>query len=215
MLNDHSLPPLSGKPAHSAVILLHGLGDSGAGLIGLGEYWRRDLPDTAFFAPDAPFDCDMAPFGRQWFSLQNRAPAALLAGARQAEPLLNDYIDRTLERLALPPGKLALVGFSQGTMLSLYAAPRRALAVAGLVGYSGSMIGGEALPAEALSHPPVLLAHGTADGVVPFAAMAWAEQCLRAAKLPVSTLACPGLEHTIDDAGLAAGLTFLRKVLGY
>jgi phospholipase/carboxylesterase len=63
MMNEHTLPPLSGgKPRH-AVIFVHGLGDSGAGLIGLGEVWRRALPDTEFLAPDAPFPCDMAPFG--------------------------------------------------------------------------------------------------------------------------------------------------------
>ena len=102
MLNEHTLPPLSGgKPRH-AVILVHGLGDSGAGLIGLGDVWRQALPDTEFLAPDAPFPCDMAPFGYQWFSLQNRSPAAILANVREASPILDAYIDEVQASRALP-----------------------------------------------------------------------------------------------------------------
>ena len=89
MLNEHTLPPLSGGKPRRAVILVHGLGDSGAGLIGLGEVWRQALPDTEFLAPDAPFPCDMAPFGYKWFSLQNRSPAAILANVREASPILD------------------------------------------------------------------------------------------------------------------------------
>jgi len=210
MLNEHSLPPLSGgKPRH-AVILVHGLGDSGAGLIGLGEVWRQALPDTEFLAPDAPFPCDMAPFGYQWFSLQNRSPAAMLANVREASPILDAYIDEVQASRALPAGRVALVGFSQGTMLSLYAALRRQTALAGVVGYSGTLVGGEALSHELTSSPPVLLVHGMLDEVVPFPAMAQAERGLRQAGVQVVTHACPNLGHSIDDAGLDIGLAFLR-----
>lgn len=213
MLTQHILPPYSGQPADSAVILLHGLGDSGAGLIDLGEIWQQALPNTQFLAPDAPFACDMAPFGYQWFSLKNRDPATLLAEVQRAEPVLNDYIDTVLQTLALPANRLALVGFSQGTMLSLYVAPRRPLALAGIAAYSGAMIGAENLPAECLSKPPVLLVHGTADEIVPFSALAHAEQALLDAGLPVSKRVCQGLGHSIDNAGLREGLVFLRNVL--
>ena len=152
----------------------------------------------------------MAPFGYQWFSLQNRSPAAILANVQEASPILDAYIDEVQASRALPAGRVALVGFSQGTMLSLYVALRRQTALAGVVGYSGALVGGEALSRELTSSPPVLLVHGMLDEVVPFPAMAQAERGLRQAGVQVTTYACPNLGHGIDDAGLDEGLAFLR-----
>ena len=212
MLNEHVLEPASGGAAASAVILLHGLGDSGGGLIGLGEAWASALPSTAFHAPDAPDPCDMAPYGFQWFSLQDRSFPAMEAGVRKVAPVLDAYIDQVLARRGLAPSRVALVGFSQGTMMSLFVAPRLAAALAGVVGYSGALIGGEALGAERRSAPPFLLVHGTADEVVPFAALGRAEAGLQANGLAVTTLVRPGLGHSIDHEGLAAWGRFLRGV---
>jgi phospholipase/carboxylesterase len=214
-LNDYRVPPANGGDAGRAVIFLHGLGDRGdGGLLSIGQMWQRALPDCAFICPDAPFAFDMAPpdfGGRQWFSLRELAPAYMLAGVKQAAPFLDAYIDHVLASLKLTPDRLALVGFSQGTMMALYVALRRAAPVACVVGYSGMLVGGEALPAEKKSAPPVLLVHGTADDVVPFAAMAEGEYYLKAAAVPVQTLACPMTGHTIDEAGVMAGMQFIRK----
>lgn len=199
--------------ARRLVLLLHGVGADGHDLIGLAPYFAQGLPDTAFVSPHAPFPCDMAPMGRQWFSLQDRTPDVLLAAIRASAPVLDAFIDAELTRFGLPDNKLALVGFSQGTMMSLYVAPRRPTAIAGVVGYSGALAGPDRLPAEVKSKPPILLVHGDADQVVPFAAMAMAEQGLRAAGISVETLRRPGLPHSIDEEGIAAGIKFLSRVL--
>lgn len=199
--------------ARRLVLLLHGVGADGHDLIGLAPYFAQGLPDTAFVSPHAPFPCDMAPMGRQWFSLQDRTPDVLLAGIRASAPILDAFIDAELARFGLSADKLALVGFSQGTMMSLYVAPRRRQAIAGVVGYSGALAGPDRLPAEVTAKPPILLVHGDADQVVPFGAMAMAEQGLRAAGVSVETLRRPGLPHSIDEEGIAAGITFLGRVL--
>lgn len=219
MLDFYQLPPATGgKPGH-AVILLHGLGDNGrGGLLSIGGLWQSELPDTEFLCPDAPFPFDMAPpeltgGGRQWFSLKDFSPSAMLRGAQTAAPYLNDFIDNILATRDLLPEKLALVGFSQGTMMALYVALRRDRPVAGVVGYSGLLAGGELLATEKKSAPPVLLIHGTADEVVPYAALAATEKDLKKHGIPVSTLTCHGTGHGIDDRGLAAGLKFLKQIL--
>jgi phospholipase/carboxylesterase len=214
MLTDHHLNPLNGNKPQSAVILLHGLGDSGAGLIGLGEAWHQALPNTIFLAPDAPYPCDMAPFGFQWFSAQDWTPAVVLAGVKKAAPILNDYIDHVMASRELPPERVALVGFSQGTIMGLYTAPRRTPSLAGVLGYSGALVGGDTLPKERKSAPPIFLAHGTMDEVIPFTALAHAEHGLQNANINVTALACPNLGHSISDEGLAQGARFLRRVLG-
>jgi phospholipase/carboxylesterase len=205
--------PAAGGPAEQLVILLHGLGADGQDLIGIAPHWAQVLPNAAFVSPNAPFPCDMAPYGYQWFSVQDRSPEAMLSGVRMAASPLNDFIDRELERSGLDESSTALVGFSQGTMMSLYVGPRRERQLAGIVGFSGRLIAPELLPQEIKSRPPVLLAHGTADEVVPYESMALAEQGLTAAGIEVETLSCPGIGHGIDQNGLIRGAEFLHAVL--
>jgi len=154
--------PASGGKPRQLVVLLHGVGADGHDLIGLAPYWAPALPDAEFVSPDAPFPCDMAPYGRQWFSLQDRSPSAILGGVRAAAPILDAFLDEALAARGLDASQLALIGFSQGTMMSLYVGPRRAEALAGIIGYSGALIGADTLAQDIRSRPPVLLVHGDA-----------------------------------------------------
>ncbi len=201
-----------GRP-QELVILLHGLGADGNDLISLAPLFAQVLPGAAFVSPHAPFPCDMAPFGRQWFSVQDRAPEAVLAGVRAAAPHLGAFIDTELERAGLGDERLALIGFSQGTMMALHVALRRAQACAAVIGYSGALVGPEVLAEEIESRPPVLLVHGDADEVVPFSSMAAAEQALQENGLSVHGEARPGLGHGIDETGLQLGAAMLKQTL--
>lgn len=210
-LTGPSLPPRSGKAPKQVVILLHGLGADGDDLIGLAPYFAEVLPDAEFLSPHAPYPCDMAPFGRQWFSLQDRHPEALLAGLETVRPVFDAYLDAVLESRGLSEGDVALVGFSQGTMLSLHAALRRPAPVAALVGFSGLLAAPDRLLSEIVSRPPVLLVHGEEDPVVDFGFMDLAGRALAALGVPVEALARPGLGHSIDDEGLARGIEFVAR----
>jgi phospholipase/carboxylesterase len=212
-LSGPTRPPVAGGQPRHLVILLHGLGADGNDLIGLQQYWGRVLPDAEFVSPNAPFPCDMGPYGYQWFSVQDRTPAAMLAGVRAAAPLLDAFIDEELAKRGLTEGDAALVGFSQGTMMSLYVGLRRERQLAGILGYSGRLIAPELLASELRSRPRTLLVHGTEDTLVPFESLAHAEAGLKQAGVPVETLACPGIEHSISPEGLERGGHFLREVL--
>ena len=212
-LSGPSRPPASGGKPRRLVILLHGLGADGNDLIGLAPYWARLLPDAEFLSPNAPFPCDMAPHGYQWFSSQDRTPEAVLGGVRAAAPILDAFIDEALEQRGLGSGELALVGFSQGTMMSLFVGLRRAEPVAGIVGFSGRLLAPELLASELRSRPPILLVHGTEDPLVPYSSLAAAETTLKAAGVPVETVTSVGIGHSIDDQGLRRGGQFLKKVL--
>lgn len=212
-LSGPSRPPASGGKPRRLVILLHGLGADGNDLIGLAPYWARLLPEAEFLSPNAPFPCDMAPYGHQWYSSQDHSPEAVLGGVRAAAPILDAFIDEALEERGLKSGELALVGFSQGTMMSLFVGLRRAAPVAGIVGLSGRLLAPELLASELRSRPPILLVHGTEDPLVPYSSLAAAETELKAAGVPVETVTSVGIGHSIDDQGLRHGGQFLKNVL--
>jgi len=212
-LSGPSRPPASGGRPSRLVILLHGLGADGNDLIGLAPYWAPLLPTTEFLSPNAPFPCDMAPYGYQWFSTQDRSPAAVLAGVRAAAPFLNTFIDAALAARGLDDADLALVGFSQGTIMSLFVGLRRNQPVAGIVGFSGRLLAPELLSSELRSRPRTLLVHGTDDPLVPYESLAAAETALKNSGVSVETLTCAGIGHSIDENGLWRGGSFLKDVL--
>jgi len=213
-LTGPEVAPASGGPAAQVVILLHGVGVDGSDLIELAPFFAAVLPDAAFVAPDAPEPFDMAPFGRQWFSLQDRSGPAIAAGLRATAPRLDAYIDQQLARWGVGDGDLALVGFSQGAMMALHVGLRRAKSPAALVGLSGALVDAGSLAAEITVRPPVLLIHGEQDEVVNPASLAAAEQALTAVGVPVLTQMRPGLGHGIDDAGARLAQAFLAQTFG-
>jgi phospholipase/carboxylesterase len=83
--------------------------------------------------------------------------------------------------------------------------------LAGIVGYSGGFYG-PTDPSFKGPYPPVFLAHGTHDQVVPYVQMSLAENELTSLGVNVQTLTCPGVMHGIDIQGLQQGLTFLQQV---
>ena len=199
----------------SAVIFLHGLGSNGDDLLGLAPYFEKELPNTAFLAPNAPHPVMMTYNGFQWFDLWDRSTMQIEQGVRAAAPLIVDLVSGTARRFNIPPSKIILVGFSQGTMMALHAGLRLIDGLGGIVGFSGAMISPETLAEEKLQHmPPVLLVHGLADPIVPAMASSYAENTIRAAGGEVRLVQRPFLVHSIDDTGIAEAVSFAKKILG-
>ncbi|OSQ38807.1 alpha/beta hydrolase [Thalassospira mesophila] len=225
-LEGPTFPAASGN-TKSIVILLHGYGADGNDLIGLAPELAKFLPDTVFYAPNAPHPCEMSPFGRQWFSLASydpeflrrdadTMPAALKAlaeGARENTASLAGFIGEVLAAHQLTAANLALVGFSQGTMMALQLGPRHGDKLAGIVGFSGALLGNDTLAGEIVSRPPVTLIHGSADPVVPIQASRMALTALKENGFDVTLHERPGLPHGIDGEGLTIAADFLKKHL--
>jgi phospholipase/carboxylesterase len=190
------------------VVLCHGLGADAFDLIDLAPTWSHACPDAIFASVHAPFAHDSG-YGRQWWSVADRSPAVTEAGVRAAAPYLHGFLDAELERLGLT--EYAIMGFSQGAMISLFAGLRRAAAPRAILAFSGALIAPDSLAAELKNRAAVLLAHGEADDVVPVSRSREAERMLRAAGVPVETDYVPGLGHGIDDTGISFGALALQK----
>jgi phospholipase/carboxylesterase len=201
-------PAAGGKP-RQLIFLLHGYGSDGHDLLGLAPHWAQMLPQAEFLSPNAPFPCELAPYGRQWFGFEGRDASMILGETQTAAAILNGFIDEQLAKRGLDESAAALVGFSQGTMMALHVAPRRAKPVAAVVGYSGRLIAPDLLPREIKSRPRILLVHGDADPVVPFASLREAVNILELVGIEVTSERRPGLAHAIDEEGLELGGHFL------
>jgi phospholipase/carboxylesterase len=217
-INGPRIEAKSGK-AKQLVVLLHGYGADGNDLIEIGRQWRALLPDAAFVAPHAPEPCAASPMGRQWFALTMRDPDERWRGVVKAGPIVDAFLDAELTKLGLDDSRLALVGFSQGTMLALHVGLRRRCAPAAILGYSGALVGPERL-SEAKARdargapPPILLAHGDQDQLIPFDALFDSAEELAKAGIPCQWHLSLGVGHGIDNGGLRHGGLFIAKGLG-
>lgn len=203
--------------ADRLVIFLHGYGANGADLLGLADPLAPHMPGTAFLAPDAPESCAGVPSGYQWFPIpwiDGSSEEASETGMRRAIDDLNAWLDLVAQEEGVSPQNTILFGFSQGTMMTLHVGPRRSPAYAGLVGFSGRLLGAELLEDEAIEKPPVLLVHGDADDVVPVQVLPEAGNALSAAGFDVYAHVMKGTGHGIAPDGLSVALAFMQERLG-
>jgi phospholipase/carboxylesterase len=201
----------------SLVILLHGYGADGNDLFGLAAPLAEHLPDTVFRAPNAPERSRNNPLGYQWFPipwLDGSTDAERDVSFRRSVGLLDRYLTEAMEEEGVRAARTALVGFSQGTMMSLYVAPRRAEQLACVVGLSGRLVASDDLKTAARVRPPVLLVHGDLDQMIPVSELSVAETALRAAGFDVRSHISRGVGHGIAPDGLALALGFLQQHLG-
>lgn len=198
------------------VIFVHGYGADGNDLISLADPLGPHMPETVFYAPDAPHPCKMNPMGYEWFPIpwiDGSSEEQAMAGMEAAATLLDTWLDEVMAAEGIDAANTVLVGFSQGTMMSLHVGPRRADALAGIVGFSGRLLAPERL-GEVASKPPVLLIHGDMDDVVPPASMPEAAEALTGAGFEVYTHVSKGVGHGIAPDGLSLALSFMVDKLG-
>ena len=216
VLNSQRKEVVSGE-TRSVVVFLHGYGANGADLLGLADPLGEHLPDTLFVAPDAPEDCAGAPMGFQWFPIpwiDGSSEEEAERGMTSAVADLNAFLDALMVDEDVLPEQVVLFGFSQGTMMALYVAPRREDEVAGVVGFSGRLLAPEDLVDDVVVRPPILLVHGDADDVVPVQSLPEAADALQKAGFEdVFAHIMKGTAHGIAPDGLSVALAFMRDKL--
>ena len=205
--------PLSNNKAKQAVILCHGYGGDGNDISTLAINWQRFLPEAIFLSPNAPEVCSVNPKGFQWFDLATEKEDVILEKSLLAEEKLNAFLDEVLNDLQLEPKNLALVGFSQGCMISIQVALKNKKQVSCVIGYSGKVINQKHLSNNINSKPKLFLMHGDNDTIVSPTHLLEAKEYFANHGIKIKTKIFKNCEHRIPVEGTSLGLQFLRKNL--
>lgn len=213
MISGPIIEPSSGNSPKQMIIFVHGYGADGNDLIGLANYFQSTLPEAIFLSPHAPEACSMNPSGYQWFDLTSTDPAVLWSKILVAADHLNEFIDSKLLEYNIAEENLALIGFSQGTMMSLHVSLRRKNTMAAVLGYSGRLIGADLLKDALISKPSIYLIHGDQDPMVPYQESLTAEKVLKEYSVDIKTHISEHTQHSIAEDGLRIGVDFLASKL--
>ena len=205
------LKNLSGK-CSKLVFILHGYGADAHDLVSIATYWQRFLPDAFFCVPNAPNPCQVNPAGFEWFDLMQTDNDKITQESLVSLEKLQETIDQKLDDLKIEYNKLILVGFSQGTMMSVQYAIRQKKKIAGVLGYSGKIYNYELLEKELISKPRMRFLHGNIDEIVPIDEMYKSVEFLKKKDFEVDCKAYEGLGHSISPDGLSDGLDFIKNL---
>ena len=205
--------PLSKGEPKQVIVLCHGYGGDGKDISSLALNWQRFLPDTIFLCPNAPEICSVSPNGYQWFDLTSEKEEIILEKSLVAEEKVNNFLDQILNNFQIESKKLALVGFSQGSMISIQVGLKRKQEIGCLLGYSGKIINQEHLSKNINSKPKIFLIHGENDTIVPATHLLDAKQYLADYGLKIKTKLIKNCEHKITVEASSLGLEFLKKNL--
>ena len=212
-LNSVIINPISKSSPKNAVILCHGYGGDGNDISILANYWKNFLPDTMFVCPDAPEVCKVNPSGFQWFDLMDQTDDEILSKSLIAENKLNNFINEVTSQNKLNLNDIALVGFSQGCMISLQTALKKRDKIKCLIGYSGKILNIKHLNQNINSKPEIFLMHGDKDAVVPINFLLEAKEFFNKNNYIIQTKIFKNCEHRIPTEGSSLGLEFLKKNL--
>ena len=213
ILDVTSISPLSKNKPRQAIVLCHGYGGDGKDISALAINWQRFLPDAIFLCPNAPEICSVNPQGYQWFDLASDEEEVILEKSLVAEKKLSIFLDQVFENFQLEPSNLALVGFSQGTMMGIQVGIKKKNKINCLIGYSGKIINQKHLSENINSKPKMFLMHGDKDTIVPPTYLLEAKEYLKKNGINVKTKMFKNCEHRIPVEGSSLGLGFLKKNL--
>ena len=208
-----SVSPLSKNKPRQVIVLCHGYGGDGKNISTLAINWQRFLPDAIFLCPNAPEVCTDNPQGYQWFDMASEKEETMFEKSLAAEEKLNTFLDQVINNFQLESSNLALVGFSQGCMMSIQAGLKRKEQINCIIGYSGKVINQKHLLENINSKPKIFLMHGANDTIVSPTHLLEAKEYLKKCGLKIKTKIFKNCEHNISVEGTSLGLAFLKKNL--
>jgi phospholipase/carboxylesterase len=195
------------------VIFLHGYGANGKNLLSLSPELSKTIPNAKFIAPDAPFACDFPGINSyQWFSLQQEDQKKAIE-ILKSNDILDNFIDEQLKKNNLTKKDLFLIGFSQGSMMSMYNSLKSQEEFAGIISLSGRLILPTDFGGKIGSKQRICLIHGKDDDVVDFDNILYAEKKFTELNIEFESHHLENLDHSIDYRGVKIMQNFIKKLI--
>ena len=200
---------LNKKPT-KLMVMMHGVGSDENDLISLAPFFQESLPEYHFFSPNGVEPYDMAPFGRQWFSLQDRSPNTIMNLVEKNTPIILKLIKDKQSELGLNNSDTVLFGFSQGAMIASYITLGQSDPFAAMVGCSGRLI-----PPRLLKNikTPICIIHGQEDDIVHVDESKNMSEYCNQNNIKNQLLIVPSLKHSIDSSGIEFAKKFLLNIV--
>jgi len=194
---------LTGQSPQYCVIWLHGLGADGHDFEPIvPELGLENSPAVRFIFPHAPQQPVTINGGyvmRAWYDVLGADLTARQdrAGIEQSASLISQLIDDQV-REGIPANKIILAGFSQGGAMALHIGLRGQHRLAGIMALSTYLPLAEELPLPKASAdvPPIFMAHGQFDPVVPITSGMKSRYILESQDYPVEWFEYP-MEHSV------------------
>ncbi len=196
--------------------MFHGVGASPESLRPLAEFLHRTNPDLEIRIPAGFAPSTISPAGFQWFDVIGVTEENRPARVQQVMPVFDQLIRQQAESAGVSLDKVVLLGFSQGTIMSLEWLKQSPDAVAGIIGIAGRFA---ELPQQtpACATPvctiPVCLIHGEADQVIDSTYAQQSHQRLSELGIPCELNLLPDTPHSITQAMYPLMTDFLHKII--
>ncbi|MDR2667207.1 MAG: hypothetical protein LBB34_03835 [Holosporales bacterium] len=205
MLNSITIRSQNFTDPERLVVILHGYGTSGGDFAEVGKiFLSKQLDNTVFLFPDAPYECGHGGCGKQWFDLSEMSYSELRNGLDLVSPILYDYIKNSIVEHGC--SNVNLIGFSQGAILAFEMLYYHGISK--IVAYSGIFAIKE--NSQSLSNAEVLIVHSDDDEVVPYKNATLAKENLDTLRIKSRIKTCHNIGHTISVEGWTTGVAFLK-----
>ena len=205
MKHEHFVVQSPATPAKQLLLLFHGVGDNPVAMGQIGSWFAPLFPDALIVSVGGVEPCGST--GRQWFSVQGVTEENRQQRVDAIMPTFIDTVRHWQKESGVSPQATALIGFSQGSIMSLESTKAAPGLASRVIAFNGRFA---TLPTQASTATTVHLIHGGEDRVIDLAYAVAAQEALIQAGGDVTLDIVDELGHAIDDRSMQLALDHLR-----
>ena len=206
MKHDHFIVQSPATPAQQLLLLFHGVGDNPVAMGQIGSLFAPQFPDALIVSIGGAEPCGPPP-GRQWFSVQGVTEENRQSRIDAIMPTFIETVRYWQKQSGVGPRATALIGFSQGAIMSLESIKAEPGLASRVIAFNGRYA---TLPEVATTATTVHLIHGGEDRVIELSHAVAAQEALIAAGGDVTLDIVENLGHAIDERSMQFALDHLR-----
>lgn len=205
MKHDHFVVQSPDTPAKQLLLLFHGVGDNAVNMGQIGSWFAPVFPHALIVSIGGVEPC--GPDGRQWFSVEGVTEENRQARIDAVMPAFINTVRYWQQQSGVGANATALIGFSQGSIMSLESVKAQPGLVSRVIAFNGRFA---TLPQSATTQTTIHLIHGGEDRVIELSHAVAGQETLMREGGDVTLDIVDDLGHAIDDRSMQFALGHLR-----